>query len=261
MKIQLFDSHCHPQFPQYDGDRDEIIVRALDAGIGMLCVGTDIETSKRGVELARKYDGIWVSVGVHPNDINGLSVANLNGLVSLLKEPKVIAIGEIGLDYYRTIESEKQEIQKSAFKKFLDLALEHDKPVIIHARDAAKGSAGRVHADVLSILEFFTLKGVAHSFTGTLEEAQRYIKLGFYLGFNGIITFSNMYDEVVRSVPLERILLETDAPYLAPEPFRGKRNEPAYMDKILRQIACLKGESVDIVAQATTVNSKRLFDI
>ena len=258
---KLFDSHCHPNFPQYDADRDEMLARAESAGVSMICVGTDLETSKQAVELAQKYENIFATVGVHPIDADHAVV--MEDYEKLLIEPKVIAIGEIGLDYYRTPEPEKQEQQKEVFKQFLDLASKYDKPVIIHSRDAGKGSVGIVHADVLVILKnnLPARRGVAHSFTGTTEEAQKYIDLGFYLGFNGIITFARQYDEMVRSVPLERILIETDAPFLAPEPYRGQRNEPAYVLEVAQKLAEIKNEPLEKIIDQTTQNCQKLFKI
>lgn len=265
----IFDSHCHPQFPQYDSDRDEMLKRAKDAGVSMICVGTDLETSKQAIELAQKHDNMWATVGIHPNE----SVSSIMHQVSwvkeyknLLKKDKVVAIGEVGLDYYRTPEPEKQIKQKEAFEQFIDLAVKYNKPIIIHSRDSAKGSTGRVHEDVIFILNTYyslhtTLHGVAHSFTGNLEEAKEYINRGIYLGFNGIITFAHQYDEVVKYVPLENILLETDAPYLTPEPYRGKRNEPTYVIEVAKKVAELKNISLKKVVEQTTLNIRQLFNI
>ena len=263
--MQIFDSHCHPQFSQYDNDHDEVIRRALDAGVSMICVGTDLETSGQGIELAQVHDSIWASVGLHPNDIpNEFEVMIYH---NFLQNPRVVAIGEVGLDYYRTPESEKQKKQKEVFEQFLKLAIKYNKPIIIHSRDNQKGSIGRVHTDMLEILNTYfkidntTLRGVAHSFTGSIDEAKKYLELGFYLGFNGILTFTHQYDEVVKFVSLDRILLETDAPFLAPEPYRGKRNEPAYVIEVAKKIAELKNEPLEKVIEQTTENCKKLFDL
>lgn len=265
----IFDSHCHPQFPQYDQDRGEMIKRAFDEGVFMICAGTDLETSKQAIELAQKHEGIWASVGLHPNDAvsSKYQVVSSMDWENLINQKKVVAIGEIGLDYYRTPELEKQEKQKEVFEKFLDLAIQYNKPVIIHSRDAAKGTTGRVHQDLLNMLNTkylihnTKLRGVAHSFTGTLEEARRYTDMGFYLGFNGIITFANQYDAIVQEVPVDKILLETDAPYLTPEPYRGKRNEPAYVVEVAKKIAELKNEPYEKVVEQTTKNCQNLFKL
>ena len=264
----IFDSHCHPQFPQYDNDREEMIARALGADIGMICVGTDLKTSRQAIELAQNYDSVWATVGLHPNDIDQqLTIDNLQQYAQLLNSPKVVAVGEIGLDYYRTPEPEKQEIQKEVFRKFLDLAIKFDKPIIIHSRDSAKGSADKVHSDMIEILNTRYLihntkvRGVAHSFTGSIDEAEKYLNLGFYLGFNGIITFARQYDDMIKSVPLERILLETDAPYLAPVPHRGERNEPIYVTEVVLKIAMLKNSTHEVVINQTTGNCRSVFKI
>lgn len=263
----IFDSHCHPQFPQYDNDRDEVIRRALDAGVSMICVGTDRETSKQGIELAQKNENTWATVGLHPNDIEKVTSDQWLVISDLLSESKVVAVGEVGLDYYRTTEPEKQKKQKEIFEQFLDLSAKCDKPVILHSRDASKGSTGKVHSDMISILDSCfiihasKLRGVAHSFTGSIDDAKKYLKLGFYLGFNGILTFTHQYDEVVKYVSLDRILLETDAPFLAPEPYRGQRNEPAYVIEVAKRVAELKNESLEKVIEQTTENCRKLFNL
>lgn len=258
--MKIFDSHCHPQFNQYDKDREEMLKRAKDAGVFMICVGTDYETSKQGIELAQKNEGIWATVGLHPND-------NLNEefrpelYEELLKMEKVVAVGEIGLDYYRTTKDLDRKFQKERFEKQLDIVVRNHVPVILHSRDAGKGSVGIVHSDMVAILKnnLPMKQGVAHSFTGNIDEAKKYLGLGFYLGFNGIITFARQYDDVVRYIPLDKILLETDAPYLTPEPYRGQRNEPVYVVEVAKKIAELKNEPFDKVIEVTTKNCKNLF--
>mgnify|MGYP001570422020 CR=1 FL=1 len=253
----MFDSHCHPQFPHYDQDRDEMIKRTLKEGVFMICVGTDFEASKKAIKLAGEYDGIWATVGLHPND-NLKEKFNPEIYENLLNQEKVIGFGEIGLDYYRTEKSEDQKIQKQRFQEQLELARKISKPLVIHCRDAHKDLIENLK---LKIENSTPLRGVIHSFTGTLEEAKKYLELGFYLSFNGIITFANQYDEVVKVVPLEKILLETDAPYLTPIPFRGQRNEPLYVKYVAQKIAELKGISYDEVAEKTFANTQKLFGI
>ena len=260
--MSIFDSHCHPQFPQYDNDREEMIKRARDAGVFMICIGTDLETSKQGIELAQKTEGMWASVGLHPND-NLDEKFNPEEYEDLLRQDKVVAMGEIGLDYYRTTEDSAKKFQRERFEQQLDVAKRVNVPVIIHSRDAGKGSVGIVHGDLLSILKnnLPSRLGVAHSFTGTLEEAKKYLECGFSLGFNGILTFARQYDDVVRYAPLGRILLETDAPFLAPEPYRGKRNESAYIIEVAKKLAELKNISLEKVIEKTTENCKNLFNL
>ena len=217
----------------------------------MICIGTDLETSKRGIELAQKHDGIWATVGLHPND-NLDEKFDPGAYKELLGKDKVVGFGEIGLDYYRTKGKDDQKRQKQRFEEQLGLVKQTDKTVVLHCRDA--------HQDMLGVLTQ-GLKGVVHSFTGTLEEAKKYLDLGFYLGFNGILTFTSQYDEIVKYVPLEKILLETDAPYLTPVPMRGKRNEPLYVKHVARKVAELKGMDYDEVAKQTFENTKSLFKL
>lgn len=265
----IFDSHCHPQFPQYENDREEMIQRSLGEGVFMICVGTDLKTSKQGIELAQKYSGMWATVGVHPNDLDfEFKISNYE---LLLEKEKVVAIGEVGLDYYRTPEPEKQKKQKEVFEQFVDLAQRTDKPMVLHFRDSSKGSTGKVHKDALAMLPH-DIRGVSHSFTGRLEEAKNYLNRDIYLGFNGIITFpfshkvtegriSGMYDEVVKYVPLDRMLLETDAPYLTPNLYRGHRNEPIYILEVAKKIASIKGIKLENVIEATFKNTNTLFGL
>ncbi len=258
----IFDSHCHPQMAQYDKEREEMIARALRAGVSMICVGTDLETSRQAIELAQKHEGIWATVGLHPND-------NLNEKFdsmiyhTILQEPKVVAFGEIGLDYYRTEKPEDQKFQKERFIEQLELAKELKKPLILHCRDGKSGSTGPAYRDMIEILRrgYAINGGVVHSFTGSLDEAKQFLDLGLYLGFNGIITFARQYDEIVREVPLDRILLETDAPFLTPEPHRGKRNEPAFVAEVAKKIAELKNESLEKIIEQTTENCRKLFGV
>ncbi len=283
--MKIIDTHCHPQMSQYDSDRDEIIRRALDSGIGMICVGVDLATSRQAVDLAERYEGLYASVGLHPND-NLNEAYDQDAYLEIARHPKVVAIGEIGLDYYRTTEPGKREFQKSRFAQQLNLARLVSKPVIIHCRDAhndmlsmlpttggltSKDSAQpEKHPGITRSADELTFKnsekasryhGVIHSFTGTPEQARAYIEKGYYIGLNGIVTFSKEYEEMVRSIPLDRMLLETDSPYLAPAPYRGKRNQPLYVDIIGNHIAAIIGEDPSRVFSATTRNAELLFSI
>lgn len=244
MEYNIVDSHCHPQFPQYDADRDEVIRRALDRGIGMICIGTDLATSRQAIELSNVYDGMHASVGLHPNDPE----EDISLSEQLLDSPKVVAVGEVGLDYYR---SENKEEQKKRFLSFLEIAKE--KPLVIHCRDA--------HDDMIALLREHPARGVMHSFNGTEEQARAYLNLGYYIGLNAIAIFSKSYEPMIRMIPLERLLLETDAPYLAPAPYRGKRNEPSYIEHVGNAIAPLLSVSPVLLFERTTENAKRLFGI
>lgn len=258
---KLFDSHCHPQFPQYGDEREAMIQRALAAGVQMIAIGTDLETSKQGVELAQAHEGMWATVGLHPND-NVDEVFEPEQYRELIKQPKVVAFGEIGLDYYRTEGDEAQQKQKERFIQQLKLAYEEKLPVVLHCRDGKSGSTGRAYPDMIQILKDKPNHGgVVHSCTASLDEAKQFLGLGFYLGFNGIITFARTYDDMVRAMPLERILLETDAPFLTPEPYRGQRNEPTYVIDVAKKLAELKNISLEEVVEQTTKNCQKLFKI
>lgn len=255
----LIDSHSHPQFPQYDQDRDEMIWRSLDAGIRMIAVGTDYEMSAKAVVLANQYEGIWASVGLHPND-NLQEKLDLDLYRKLAQDPKVIAVGEVGLDFYRTTGEENLAFQKERLVKFLELAAEIGKPLIMHCREA--------YTEMLEMLDGAAklfgadkIKGVVHSFTSTWETAQKFLERGFYLGFNGIITFTDQYNETVKNIPLDKLLLETDAPYLSPIPHRGQRNESSYLKFVAEKIAQLRNETIEKVTEKTTPNTKELFGI
>jgi TatD DNase family protein len=251
--MKLIDTHCHIQDKQYDGDREEILSHARDNNVSMICVGTDLEMSQSAIALAQQSKDIWASVGLHPND-------NLNEkydneiYAQLATDSKVVAIGEIGLDYYRTTDEDLKKFQRDRFLQQLDLAEQTQKPVIIHCRDA--------HMDMIPILQKrMNLRGVIHSFTGTLEEALVYVQLEFMIGLNGIVTFARQYDPTIQGIPLQNILLETDAPYLSPVPNRGQRNEPAYLVHVAQKIADIRSTSLEEVISVTTENAQNLFKL
>lgn len=242
-----------------------MLQRAREAGVSLICVGTDLEMSRKAVALADQHADVWASVGLHPND-NLNEVYDQSQYKSLAQHPKVVAIGEIGLDYYRTTEEEKKKFQKERFHQQLALAIEIKKPVIIHCRDPLRllgreASAHRNMQEILKSRAHELLGGVIHSFTGTYDDAKKYIELGFCIGLNGIITFARQYDEIVQKIPLEKILVETDSPYLAPEPHRGKRNEPAYVSEVIKQIGVLRGVSDEDIIAVTSRTAQTLFGL
>jgi TatD DNase family protein len=256
MDYRIIDTHCHPQFPQYDEDRPETIRRALGSGIGMVCVGTDIDTSTKAIELADLHEGIYATVGLHPNnefDTRHDDDGYYDELASLASHKKVVAIGEIGLDYYRTPDNKDRERQRSRFASQIDLARRLTLPAVIHCRDA--------HADMLSMVSKNTgvIRAVIHSFNGTVAEARSYLDAGYSIGLNAIVTFSKQYEEMVKFIPLDRLLLETDAPYLAPAPYRGKRNEPLYIEGVGNSIAAIRGIEASKLFCITTGNARDLF--
>lgn len=255
----MIDTHSHPQFPQYDQDRDEMIRRSLDAGIQMICVGTDYEMSAKAVVLANQYEGIWASVGLHPND-NLEEKLDLDLYRKLLEDRKVMAIGEVGLDFYRTTGEENLAFQKERLVKFLELAGETGKPLIMHCREAYTEMLEMLDG-AIKLFGAEKIKGVIHSFTSTWEIAQKFLERGFYLGLNGIITFTDQYNETVKNIPLNKLLLETDAPYLTPVPHRGQRNESSYLKFVAEKIAELRNISVEEIEKQTVKNTKELFGI
>lgn len=269
---KYIDIHAHVNFKVFEEDQDIIVRRALDGGTWFFNVGTQIDTSRAAIKMAHRYEeGVYAIVGLHPihtgksfHDKDELGdegeaftsrgeVFNKNIYRELVKDPKVIAIGECGLDYYR-MESESIEKQKKAFIKQIELANEIKKPLMLHIRDA--------YADALQILkEHAKVKGVVHFFVGTPEEAKGFLDFGFMLSFTGVLTFTHDYDEVVRNIPLNMILSDTDSPYIAPVPHRGKRNEPSFVKEIVKKIAEIKNLPEEEVSRAIVINAKHLFDI
>jgi len=302
----MIDSHCHPQFSKYDADRDEMIKRTLEGGVGMIAIGTDLETTRQAVALAETYGnppspdgfgraGIWATAGLHPTDANGPAYAEalaspkptaerrsagkqaVDNFVEFMSYNKVVAVGEVGLDYYRITNQEERIKQKEVFKSFIELAQKYQKPLILHLRNSP--GSNDAFSDALSLLDSLFLihdsisRGVVHSFTGDLATAQAFIAQGFLIGLNGIITFPpssrhsgtsegqvpNQYDELIKALPLGKILIETDAPFLAPVPHRGKRNEPLWVKYVAEKIAQVKNIRVEEVDEVTTQNTRQLF--
>jgi TatD DNase family protein len=252
--MKLFDAHCHLQLSQYDADREAVLARMRDADMGALVIGVDYETSQAGLELAASHDFLWASIGLHPND-NPTEHFDISKYEVLAKDPKVVAIGECGLDYFR---SEKSEGQKERFEAQIELALTVKKPLVVHCRNA--------HDDMVAILQDYMgnhpgLVVVIHFFTGSGELAQKYLDLGCYLSFPGPITYTDMYNDSIRLCPPEKMLIETDSPFAAPVPNRGKRNEPAFVVAVAAKIAAVKGMTQEEVARQTVFNSQRIFKI
>lgn len=236
-----------------------MINRARQNGVQMMAVGTDLEMSMKAVVLANQHEDIWASVGLHPND-NLREPLDLEQYRQLLRDPKVVAVGEVGLDYYRTAGEENIAKQKDRFIKFLELARETDKPLILHCREAYTDMLEMI-SSAQTLFGAGAVRGVLHSFTSTWEIAQKFLELGFFIGFNGIITFTDQYQETVKNIPLDKLLLETDAPYLSPVPYRGQRNEPGYVKFVAEKIAQLRGEKMEKIAEIATSNAKNLFGL
>jgi len=252
----LVDTHAHLQWASFDKDREKVISRAREADVQYIVnIGFDVDGSREAIRLAEKHEGLYATVGIHPHNASQFNENVLDSLKELSESPKVVAIGEIGLDYYRNLSP--REAQKEAFEAQLFLAEELGLPVVIHDREA--------HADTLEILSRFKGKidGIMHCFSGSKEMAEQCVKSKFYISFAGPVTFPNSrrLHEIAKWIDLNKILLETDSPWLAPYDMRGKRNEPAYIPFIAEKIAKLKGILLDELAEATTQNAKEIFQL
>jgi TatD DNase family protein len=253
----LFDTHVHLNAEQFNEDLQEVIDRAKAEGVErMVVVGFDRPTITKAIELCETYEFIYASVGWHPVDAIDMKPEDLEWLRDLSAHPKVVALGEMGLDYHW--DKSPKDIQKEVFKKQIQLAKEVKLPIIIHNREAT--------SDIVEILKeagAAEVGGIMHCFSGSVETAKECLEMNFYISLGGPVTFKNAKKpkEVAEAIPLNRLLIETDCPYLAPHPYRGKRNEPAFVKLVAEQIAELKGITYDEVAKATTENAKKLFDI
>jgi TatD DNase family protein len=253
----LFDTHVHLNAAQYNEDLQVVIDRALEAGVThQVVVGFDRETITRALELVEQYDFLYAAVGWHPVDAIDMTDADLEWLEELAAHPKVVALGEMGLDYYW--DKSPKDVQKEVFRKQIRLAKKVKLPIIIHNRDATQ--------DIVDILKeegASEVGGIMHCFSGSVETAKECVKMNFYISLGGPVTFKNakMPKEVAKEIPLDQLLVETDCPYLTPHPFRGKRNEPSYVKLVAEEIASLKEISFEEVATRTTENAKKLFKI
>lgn len=265
---EYIDIHSHISFPDYDRDREAVIRRMKEKNIWAIDVGTNFENSRKAAENAAANQNIFASAGLHPTDDESEDFVTAV-YKKLFENPKVVAVGECGLDYFRLGENNQasqklkvksgKERQINIFKSQIDLALELDKPLMIHCRDA--------YADLLEILRPYSvmygskLRGNMHFFAGGQKEAKRFLDLGFMLSFTGVITFARDYDEIIKSIPIDMILAETDSPFVAPVLHRGKRNEPIYIKEVIQKIAEIKNISREEVAKTTTENAVRLFNL
>ncbi len=260
MDIRYIDVHSHVSFPEFDRDREEVLARMRAAGVAAVTVGVDLASSVNAVAIAEAHDNLWATIGLHPADNRGEEFSP-DAYAALAAHPKVVAVGECGLDYFRIKGDRADDVarQKRNFEAQIAFAAEFDKPLMLHCRDA--------HADVIALLAHAQKKygervrGNVHFFTGDLATARIYIALGFTISVTGVITFAREYDEVVRRVPLASLLSETDCPFAAPVPYRGKRNEPAYVREIVVAIARIRGEDEETVARALLTNAARIFKI
>jgi len=259
MKINYFDIHSHLESSKFDEDREDIISRMQDESVFTITVGTDLEQSKRAVRVADKYENVFASIGLHPTDTK--ENFNEEDYIELVKNPKVVAIGECGLEFSRLGEDAEDEKNRQIdiFKKQIDFAVKYDKPLMIHTRDA--------HIETIKTLEEKKkehgekLRGNIHFFSGDIELAKKYIELGFTISFTGVITFADQYDDVIREIPLEYMMSETDSPFVAPEPYRGKRNNPLYVKEIVKRIVEIKGVDEKETKKILVNNAVKFFGI
>jgi len=279
--MHFFDAHAHAHFAAFEKDWREVIDRALENNVWFINVGTQRDTSRRAVEVAREYkEGVYATVGLHPihtaksyhdaQELGGGEVAksftsrgeefDYEYYLELAKDPKVVAIGECGLDYYR-LDIDTAERQRKVFLEHVRLAEEVKKPLMIHCRPT-KGTDD-AYEDLLSIIHNskFIIPKIVHFYVGSPQMTRKLIDAGFYFTFGGVITFAHDYDESIKMIPMDRILSETDAPYVSPEPYRGKRNEPAYVVEVVKKLAELKSVSVEQMRDQIFQNAKRIFNI
>ena len=250
----LIDTHTHTNLNDFKDDYDEVVRRALEKDIWMINVGVDMPTSQKAMEIAHKYtEGVYAACGLHPNDVS--LDFDFELLEKISQDEKVVGIGETGLDYFRTTDEDKKVKQIDFLMKHIEIAKKLNKALIIHCRDA--------HDDVIKTLKANAegVAGVIHFFSGNKENAKKYIDLGFHLSFSGVITFTRDYDEIIKYVPLDRVLIETDAPFVAPVPNRGKRNEPSYVKFTAEKLAEIKNMTFNEVSLETTKNARSLFNI
>ncbi len=246
----MIDTHCH--LGKEDYENVEVVIKNMENNI-MIASGVNNETNQEVLELIKKYPNVYGVIGIHPNEVSTSNEASINWIEAQLKNPKIVGIGEIGLDYHYGIE--EKELQKQIFKQLLELARKYNLPVVIHTRDAIE--------ETYQILkEFKDLKIILHCYSGSVEMAQQFLKLNVYFGIGGVVTFKNsrVLKEVVKMIPLDHILLETDSPYLTPEPFRGQKNEPKNILLVAQTIAQIKEITLEQVLKTTTENANQQFD-
>lgn len=252
--MELFDTHAHYDDERFDSDREDVLTGLPEKGIvGVINCGVDVESSRISKELAERFDFVSFAAGYHPHEARQCSEERLDEIKELLKHPKAVAIGEIGLDYH--YDFSPQEVQKKWFGRQMELSEELDLPVVIHEREAA--------ADCFDIVKSFHNRGVYHCFSGSVEMAREIVKRGYYLSFTGAVTFKNARKalEVLKWAPLDRIMIETDCPYMAPEPFRGRRNDSSYVYRVAETIADLRGLEAEEIAAITAKNAREFFGV
>lgn len=276
--MKYIDVHCHLDFKDYNSDRGGVFARMIEQGVGAITIGTDLESSKRAVEIAEQNENVWACIGMHPNETSPRPASLSDPLLEagegrkwdevefekLIKSPKVVGIGECGLDYFRLdkdphFAKATRDKQKELFKSQIEFALKHDKALMLHCREA--------YDETLDILESYKkeagekLRGNTHFFAGNIEQAKKFLDLGFTMSFTGVVTFTHDYDEVIKFLPQDSIMSETDAPFVAPVPYRGKRNEPSFVVEVVKKLAEIRGEDALALSQAIINNTGRIFGI
>ncbi len=254
--MELFDSHAHYNDEKFKFDKEIILKEIYDSGVTRLvCAGYNLESSKEAVKLAEEYDFIYATVGISPNDVDNYTEENLKEILKLAENKKVVAIGEIGLDYYWN--KENKELQQELFKKQIEIANKLNKPIVIHTREAVQDTI-----DILKNQIKVNKKGIFHCCPLNPELIKEGVKLGFYISFSGNITFKNAKSErAVKEVPLDKILIETDSPYLSPEPLRGKRNDSRNVKYVALKISEILEKELDFIAKTTYINANKIFEI
>ncbi|MCF7816160.1 MAG: TatD family hydrolase [Candidatus Pacebacteria bacterium] len=261
-RFRYIDIHTHLNLEAFDKDGKEVGERTRDTGVSYINIGTGLETSKKAVVLAHEASGVYATVGIHPThtvEEGGGENFTYDDLMILAGDEKVVAIGECGLDYFR-VSKDGKEIEEGVFIKHIELANEFNKPLMLHIRSSERSMDA--YEDALGILKAHAkILGNVHFFAGTYDIAKQFWDIGFSTSFTGVITFANQYDEVIRNAPLNMIHAETDAPYVAPVPYRGKRNEPLFVKEVYRRIAEIRGENEEEVRKVLVENAKKLFNI
>lgn len=274
--MNYFDIHGHINFPEYDADREEVIKRAQEAGVGIITVGVGLESSRQAIELAESHENMWAIVGIHPTDTHSdVADKEFEGIKELAKHPKVVAIGECGLDYFHSMPEDIPK-QKDLFEQHIQLANEVGKPLMLHVRNAKPNSKGgattndsainpnehNAYQEAIQILkQHAKIRANFHFFAGTVQDARDIVGMGDTLSFTGVLTFARNYDEVIKNTPLTNIMSETDCPYVAPIPYRGKRCEPVHVIETVKKIAEIRGEPVEMAAAVLLGNAKKFFSI
>ena len=255
--MKLFDTHSHYNDEKFENDLEEIIKATFDSGVAkFMCIGYNLESSKKAIEIAENHENIYATCGISPNDIEGLDLNCLKEIEEISKNPKVLAIGEIGLDYYWEKDEKMRDLQKDFFIKQIEIANKLDLPIVIHTRDA--------YLDTIEILKENECKntGIFHCCPLNNELIKDGLKLGYYISFSGVVTFKNAKPETsIEIVPLDKILIETDSPYLTPEPYRGQRNDSRKVIEVARKIATIKNKTIEEIAKITYENAMKIYKI